>query len=543
MNGPSTPLGCVCLIGLSLGFSAPAFANDRLDKKLFLLGRALKNDDCQQAVEMSDKLVAEFGDDASVYWARARSRVCMGDYVGAWSDMRTYRDMGGSDAGAFETSATVQAGIEILTLRVEPRALELPEDFMAGVVVSVSGRHAMVRDGPGRYRIALEPGQHNVLVMRVGLPVTPWDKVIEAKAGRQREVVATPVVRIGRLVVRIEPADEASNVHLAWRPRSSTDDAEWTPLTADGSGRFIGRLAAGEVDLKVQPLDPRIGWASGSVAIVPGVETETSLTVNRLEAATLRVGDLDPALGYTLQLPTGEFREVEGAVDIETGAGQAGWAVDWEISREGTVALEPGNTMLPLPRAVELTSPTWQHPQRWMFDPSAESDDASVEPIISGRHGFAVTIPDLAPGELRRVVLDPPDVPALRSHAAMLDARRDWQESRRHALLAAGATTLLAGFTGLTLSLARTSAEKAQGLTESSDADTYAKLVEQTAVRDRLANIGLWSGLAATGLTTTLTWRSLGKSKTHKAHADQFDAARKTPHVAGAVQSLGGDEG
>ncbi len=543
MSRAALPLCRVGLAGALLGLSAPALADEKLDKKLFLLGRALKNNDCQQALEMSDKLVDEFGDDESVYWARARSLACMGNHFRAWLDMEKYREMGGSDPAAVETDNEIGANIEVVSMRVEPQAVEVPADFMDGVRVTVSGQHAVVTDGPGQYRMALAPGPHQVRVAHSDLPVAPWSDQFVAEGGNKRSLVATPVMQIGDLVVQLQPADEAGNVQVAWRSGGSPADAEWTALTPAGAGQFTGRLAAGPVELQVQPRDPRIGWATGAVTVEPGARTDTELTVARLEAATLRVGDLDPALSYTVTLPTGEVREVVAGADIETGAGEARWAVEWENDGEGDFTVAPGSAALALPRGVELTSAAWEGPQRWLLENSTEAGDVTVQPSLGGELDFAVSVPSLRPGEVRQLSLDIPAVPALQSHAAMLDARGDWKKSRRQTWLAGGATALLAGFTGVTLSQALAAADEAKGLSDPGDADTYADLVDQTASRAQLANIGLWSGVAGTGLTATLTWRSLGRSKQHKARVDEFEAARKVPHVASAGQSASGGEG
>ena len=47
------------MLFFSLLLSSVSFANDSLDKKLFLLRRSIKKKDCNQASEMIEKLIVE----------------------------------------------------------------------------------------------------------------------------------------------------------------------------------------------------------------------------------------------------------------------------------------------------------------------------------------------------------------------------------------------------------------------------------------------------------------------------------------------------
>lgn len=445
MSRSSTLVGWTSLAQL-LWLALPARAGDDLDRRFLLLDHVLEAGDCQQALLLSDKFVAEHGDVPDVFMARARSNVCGGDYASAWEDISEYRNAGGDERQASAMDARI----------------------------------------------------------------------------------------IGELVVRLEPAEEADNLRVLWKREGSRGKNAWSPLETMGDGTFCIRFPAGQVDLRVEPSSPHLGPASGQAVVEPAGVTETQIQVPRLPAASLTVGDLDPELAYKLRLPTGTERTIEAGSDVQTGAGDAVWTASWSgLDAQGTLTLEAGTNALPLPRAVEITSPDWDTPQRWLLAHSAEPADVSLQPTVQVGESdtFALTIPQLRPGEVRSVALVHQNVPALHSRAKISLAKKQQDESWIYTAVSGGATVLVTGFGASRLMKALALAEESRSLDDPEDAERYTDLQRYTADYTRVANMCFWSGAVGVGLTATITFRSLYKGRAYRARVAEYEKARTVPWV------------
>lgn len=533
----------VCALFHVSGLGALAHADDRLDKKIFLLGRALKNNDCQQALQMSDKLVAEYGEDASVYWARARSRACDGNFIDAWADMETYRRRGGADPGAEQTEAAIRAELYLVQLTISPKAVEVPDGFLEGVDVAVRDVRTghVSRSGPGQYRVAFRPGTHTLSASHKSLPVSVQLPAIDAQAGVETELQVDMILQVGKLQVSVSPGEEAPHISVFWRPAGVAESA-WTPLDREAGG-FSAVVASQPVRLEIRSDKPRISRTQQDVVVAPGVVTTAQLRVESLPPATLQVGALDPTIEYWLTLPTGKVVAVAPNSVIETGAGIATFQSLGFAQSSGQLTILRGDSDLPLPRAIELDHPNWGSPLPLLVAPSATVDDVTGKVRVYGTSGpsFAITVPRVAPGELRRVALTPATVPALQAHAELRVAKQALVRSRKRMWVSGGATLLCAGVAEIAFISSRNAAEDARQLDEPSDLETYRKLSSRAASRAQVATVGMWAGFAGLGLTTTFTVQSLKSAETHRKAAAAFDAARKVPWTA--PSTVGGGVG
>ncbi|MEC7948563.1 MAG: hypothetical protein VX265_13445 [Myxococcota bacterium] len=462
--------------------------------------------------------------------------------MAAYQELEQHAALGGAAAAraALEKELLRKTGVTRVTVAAPAF---VPTKRIADGLQLTAANARVERTGPLTWSVRSAAGPLELRADHPDADISAAVQSVVVQGGRRGAVELPMAVSLSEVVVRpvgdpavaavVVSADGTEPVSLQRR-----DDDAWIGLV---STRFSGWT------LSVEPGGPTTGLFEQDLDPVPGASVEVDVAPRRLEPATLAVGALDAALPMTIRLPNGLEVHPASGESLPGSAGITHWRVDWELDASGSFDIPAGASTLPLPRAVEVSSDRWAEPQRWLLDPSSAPEDVVLAASVdgSGRDdaSFLIAVPGVRPGELRSIALDPAAVPAVVAHGRIASSEAAWRRVRGMSWASAGATVLFAGIAGLSVAAARASASEAQGLDDSDDADAYADLVEQTAARDRLANIGLWTGLAGTGVTATLTWRSVGRAKTHKAHLDAFEAARKVPHVASTQQSASGGEG
>ncbi len=317
-----------------------AQAGDELDKKLFLLNRALKNMDCDQAEEISGKLVAEFGNDPGAHLGRAKSLMCSGRYLEAWESMESYGELRGDARLAAAVNAELMDNVGVVELRIRPKneapgGGAIPPAYFEGVQVVVEGDNITRMRSEDVYKIAVLPGSHRVTVSDSSIPSASWSETVtfEAKAGSNPSVVVAPVFRgfdarvqagalapAFRYVLRAPDGKEhviAAGTTVVVEPGGAAVQAEWQGLTRSGALQLVPGNQPLPLPRAVEVVggpwttpqrwmfDPTLSPASEQVtARVPGTEIDLSFLAPALAPGELRRADLTgvafPALDAVL---------------------------------------------------------------------------------------------------------------------------------------------------------------------------------------------------------------------------------------------------
>lgn len=105
------------MIALYTLLLSTVFANDALDKKLFLLKRAIKNNDCGQGLEMADKLIEENPDYKDFWMIKAEFLECLEkDPFSVYLSYERYVELSGSDPNALEKMRALEK--ELYSVRI-----------------------------------------------------------------------------------------------------------------------------------------------------------------------------------------------------------------------------------------------------------------------------------------------------------------------------------------------------------------------------------------------------------------------------------------
>lgn len=151
---------------LTLAVPAQAEEQGDLNKRKFILERALKKGDCNQALEMAEKLVAQQPGDVGLLSILGDTKVCLGDWTGAWSAYRDYLDNGGEAARIAEGMEQVEAHLGTAEISVGVASgLSLPPWEQVAIAVDCAPPKGVVESNPGTYLASgLNPGSCGIQV-------------------------------------------------------------------------------------------------------------------------------------------------------------------------------------------------------------------------------------------------------------------------------------------------------------------------------------------------------------------------------------------
>lgn len=558
------------LVLLSSLAATQAHADDRMDKKLFLLNRALKNKDCDQALSVARGLVEDYPQTASPQLALAKSLLCRGDVEESFDAMELFTSYGGSPKEGAPVRADIAKVAATVTLSIEA-AVWLPPVEREGFVVTVDGRKRAHLGPIGAYRFALRPGSHSISVShpRFGGASSLWDKTIVAVAGKTVNEVVSVRPDVAIVVVRVYPESAAASVDVTaledgapvrLLPCAEFWSADRPADCEQREDRFaLVRPGATFVATAI-PKVPTVNRASGAVVASSASQVATLALASR-EPARLTVGAFKTPVRYVLELPTGALPVIDVS-DIDAGAGEVGWT----MTPVGTSAIPPERWVLQTPSRIGTTSPTPASSATTSGKPSAASSSLSgtfdvpagrsalplprsvhllvgaeefgllappansagdvefVVPLV-GRRGsderpYSVTIrvPGLAPGEHRTLVLPVTEVPAMQAALGATRVERSVEQQRRAAVGFVGGAVLggvTAGVFARRASVAKAASETARS---PEDYEGYKRSLAQN-------RSGVGASLAAAGVSAGLSVVFIVRASSADARVDRAWAA------------------
>ena len=432
-----------------------AHANDALDKKLFLMGRALKNGDCGQALEVSEKLLVEFKEQPGPHALRARTELlCTGKYPKAWYHFAKYLEKGGERASVKDELEETLAKIGRVDLVINPRGGEIPADFDRGIKLQVPDGTAGIKDGPRHYRLAVWPGRHT-FGMKNSRAGFFGQSTIEVPAGTLQNLTLEPKSPLFELTIRVESSQDTSGVVVKAQSDAVSKEVVLERKAPDVYG---GLVHHGSVNVTIESQNPLISGAQLDVVGYPSEPLDKLIKLKTLEPAEMTVGTLDPKILIYAALPHGKTLSVKGDTLISTGSGEAKWSAildpkmnAWEQSAvEHRFSVPTGRSSFPLPGAVELVS-GGEVVHRQLLAPQSDvykPITLTVPGAANAKDTFAVSLELRRPGQFERVTLNLDKVPAVSAYRAsreLMARQRYVAGGAVGSAVLAGAAVILAG--------------------------------------------------------------------------------------------------
>jgi len=505
--------------------------DEELKESLGLLEQELEKSDCSAANDIADMLIREFAQEPASYRAKARSQICEGHYVSAWKHLKGFLERGGAAEEIEEDERTVAKEIARVKVKISPIGLEIPEDFDAGLQIDFPANSAHIKESDRTYRVAVGPGPNTFSIRHENPLVGLWREQIMFEKGEQKAVIIDPVIQLGDLVVLIEPADQAVDVTVFVKGVDTREE-----LPSMGGARFGTRLSPGSHQLEVISTDPLALSLETVVEVKAGSEVTKTVTLTRLEPAELAVGLLDERWKLSVTLPTGIKKAVLAEQSLETGVGSASWAAELggqEVVLEHSFDVPGGNSLLPLPSYAEARLNGESFASKTFIASGGESMDVLLQGTIPAAPSeeFQVMLPGVYPGEVRSLGLDLAAVPALVQHQALIDARSSKASSTKVAIGSSVATLALGGFAALSIKNAKSFADEAKAVSDSTDLASYQDFVEQANAAAGKVNIGMYSAIVSGGVAAGFTWKARSSAAAERVARSALDEAKATPYV------------
>jgi hypothetical protein len=542
---------------LALLAAAPARADEKLDKKLFLLERALKNGDCGQALSVANTLVSEFPAAPAAQLSLAKSHLCAGDPVRAFDAWARFGALGGRPADGADVRAQILERAAIVTVRLDPDVGWLPPGAVEQFTYSVDKRVVGRFEGGQTAQLALSPGAHSLSVAHPALPGAPWLQDVAAQPGLELELVARPKPEVGVVVVRVDPPEAAEALTLTVRATPEPVAPLFACADHWGAGRPAVCAAKGDKLLLVArgsavavegvPSGPTVERAAAQV-VATDARHELTLKVKRRAPAQLLVGPFELPVEYTFSLPHADVAVRPGA-SIAASAGAIGWAMKptggdaWRGAEAltGSFVAPAGESAAPLPRGVIFAG--FGQQQAVLVAPSVGPEPAVVQaPVLvdggqppDGHRTMAMRVPNLAPGELRSVKLEGLSIPAVDAWRSAQRAVKAEPRMRALTITSAGLGAVAGVVAGGSLLRAQQYAEAARGL-ESVDSAGQVEYDELVAKGQRLLKVTQVSaGVSLTGLLGAggFGWGWIRSKPKAAAAMQRYDEARSVPFELG----------
>jgi hypothetical protein len=538
------------LLAAWLGLPASSLASDAMGKKAFLLSRALKNNDCLQARELSTKLIDEFPKEEETNRLQAQTLLqCSTDFPQAWKYFQTYIEMGGDSAKVRDDYEKVLMQVARVDVVLSPKGFQIPTDFDSGVQLTWPTTAAAIRDDARHYRLALMPGTYSIGFAHEKQVFEAITKEASGVAGSSTSMVFEPVTDLTKVTIRVESSLDKSGVTV----RAGSAGVYPGKLVGVSDGVFEGYLKSGEIEVRLNSSNilqlPRTVSMNGK----PGEEIQKNVPMRTLEAATVSVGTLNRRFKLSVDLPHGKTVLPYSNQTLETGGGEASWAVHLSSPGDGGVTVHeqltrrfvipPGSSQLPLPSAVELTvNGAIGHRMLFAHTDQAEEKEFMLDvPGTKGKDSFAVLLQAGAAGEVKGVALHLIDVPAYRAYS-------DWRgiKKRRGGMLTGAIVTgLVAAVSGGLAHQWRGNAaadlKTSKGLTGAAAQDEYASLRRRAKDSVRMSNIAAGGSIGTSVVSAFFVYRFTGLGSKISTARAAFEAERTKPHAPHSPASDGSE--
>lgn len=166
-----------------------ARADDALDKKVFLMKRAIKHGDCDQARDLSAKLLSEFPKEPGAQLARGLTNAdCLNMPALAWANFQEFLRIGG-DLSAIESKLSeVEAKISRVNLTINAPGFDADILGEKGFGLSLPRDAASVQDEPSKFRVAFMPSELNLSIVHQS-PILNQKRTVEGTPGSFEDLV------------------------------------------------------------------------------------------------------------------------------------------------------------------------------------------------------------------------------------------------------------------------------------------------------------------------------------------------------------------